>query len=676
MATTSATSATSGTNIDVASIVSQLMSVEQRPLTALATKEASYQAKLSAFGSIKGALSSFQSALAGLSNISKFQGVTATASDSSVLSASASSTAAAGAYTIDVTHLAQSQKLVAGGVASNTASIGNGTLTFDFGTIDISATNSHGGGSVTNGVYTDADFTSNGSGVKTLTIDATNNSLQGIRDAINSANFGVTASIVNDGGTSPYRLALSSSKLGSNNSIKISVAGDTALSDLLAHDPANNTGQKLSETAAAQNADLKVNGIAVSKASNTITDVIQGVTLNLQKLSTSTVNLTVARDTATVSASVNSFVTAYNGLVKTMQSATAYDPATKQGSILLGDSTVRSLQTQIRAVLNTPVGNTGGSITALSQIGVISQKDGSLALDTAKLSTAISSNFNDIASLFAAVGKASDSLVTYAAATSSTKPGSYALNVTSLATQGGTVGDVNLNLAPTTIASGTTINASVNGASASVALTAGTYTASQLATMIQSALNGTSAFTGSTVAATVDGSGFLHLTSNLYGSSSIVSLTDGAGTLVSDFMGTATTTGGLNVAGDIGGVSTTGAGQFLTATSGDATGLQIQVSGGITGARGTVNYSQGYAYTLNQLTTSMLSAGGLLDSRTQGINRSITDIGKQRTALNARLTDIQARYTKQFTALDTMLSSLNSTSTYLTQQLANLSYKY
>lgn len=328
-------------------------------------------------------------------------------------------------------------------------------------------------------------------------------------------------------------------------------------------------------------------------------------------------------------------------------------------------------------MLNTAIVGSGSSVTGLSQIGVTFQKDGTLAVDPAKLNSAISSNFSDIASLFATVGKASDSLVIYSSSTSNTKPGSYAVNLTQVASQGSTVGAVNLNTVNgtglTIVAANTTINANVNGASGVVALTAGSYTATQLATMIQAAINGTSTFAGSSVSATIDGSGFLRITSGLYGSASAARLDNKTGTLVTDFMGTATNSLGTDVAGSIGGVASTGLGQVLTATAGDASGLQIFVNGGAVGARGTVNYSHGYAYSLNQLTTSMVATGGLLDSVTTGISSSITDIGKQRDALNVRLASIQASYTKQFSALDVMLSSMNSTSTYLTQQLANLS---
>ena len=261
---TATASATTGTSIDVNSIVSQLMAVEQRPITKLNVQEASYQAKLSAFGTIKGALATFQSTLQGLSNVSKFQAVNATPSDTTIFSATAASTAIAGSYSLDITSLAQSQKLVAAGQTSSTAAIGTGaatTVTFDFGSI------SGGTFSAVTGAYTGAAFTSNGNATKSININSTNNSLQGIRDAINSLKMGVTATIINDGSGTPYRLALSSDSSGANNSLKISVTGDTAVSNLLANDPAG--VQHLAETVTAQNANFKVNGVAVSKSSNT-----------------------------------------------------------------------------------------------------------------------------------------------------------------------------------------------------------------------------------------------------------------------------------------------------------------------------------------------------------------------------------------------------------------------
>jgi len=663
---TATASATTGTSIDVNSIVSQLMTVEQQPITKLNVKEASFQAKLSAFGTIKSALATFQTALQGLSNASKFQTVNATPSDATVFSATAASTAIAGSYSLDITSLAQAQKLVASGQTSSTAAIGAGaatTVTFDFGSI------SGGTFSAVTGVYTGAAFTSNGNATKSITIDSTNNSLQGIRDAINAGKMGVTATIINDGSGTPYRLALSSDNSGANNSLKISVTGDTAVSNLLANDPAGI--QNLAETVTAQNANFKVNGVTVSKSSNTIFDVIPGVTLTLNKTTTSATSLTVVRDTAAISNSISGFVKAYNDLSSTLTTVSVYNPATRTGALLQGDSTVRSLQSQLRAALTTTITGTSGALTTLSQVGVSFQKDGSLALDSTKLNNAISNNFNDIAGLFAAVGKGTDSLVSFNSASSATKPGNYAVDISQLATQGTAVGSAAAN---TTITAGIndTLSFTINGVSTSVTLTAATYTAQSLAAELQSKINSASGLSTAGISVAVTQSaGVLSVTSANYGSGSSVAITGGNGAL--DLMGGAPIqTAGINVAGSIGGITATGSGQTLIATSGDPQDLSISINGGALGARGTLNYSQGYAYSLNKWSTSILAGDGTLVGRTNGINKSITDIGNRRTTLQARLVGIEQRYRMQYSALDAMLTSMNQTSTYLTQQLANL----
>lgn len=653
-----------GSNLDVNSIVSQLMTIERQPITVLNNKEAGYQATLSAYGTLKGALSSFQTAVRGLSDISKFRSIKATPGDATILGANASSIAAPGTYSVEVSKLAQSQKLVAAGQATATASIGNGTLTFDFGTI------SGGTFDTATGKYTGAGFASNGAGAKTVTIDAANNSLSGIRDAINAANIGVSATIVNDGGASPYRLALTSTAIGKTNSLKIAVAGDAALSTLLAHDPAGT--QNLTQTAAAQNAEFTVDGVAISKASNSVSDVMQGVTLNLLKTNVgSATTVSVVRDTASVTSAVNAFAKAYNDVNKTLSDSSAYNAATKQAAILQGDSTVRSIQAQLRSVLTSSLAGVTGNYSLLSQIGVGFQTDGTLGVDSTKLQSAIDSHFNDIASLFAANGIASDSLVSYSGATANTKAGSYALSISTLATQGVAVGSA---------AAGLTINAgsndalsvTVDGVSATVTLAAGTYTAATLASEVQSKINGAAelAGAGASVAVTQTG-GTLTITSNRYGSASNVSI-GGVGS--SDLMGVSpVSTAGVDVAGTLNGAVASGSGQYLTgATGNDAEGLKVLAASGALGSRGTVSYSQGYAYKLDKLLDGLLSATGSIASRTDGINSTIKDIGSRRDVLNLRMAGIEKRYRAQFTALDTLISSMNTTSNFLTQQLANL----
>lgn len=649
-----------GSNLDVNSIITQLMALEGRAATALDTKEASYQAKLTAYGSLKGALSSFQSAVQALSTPAKFTANKASVADATVLSASAGSSAAAGSYGIEVTVLAQAQKLKTSSTFSGGGStVGSGTLTLQFGT------------------YSAGTFTANpAKDSKTITISAGQNSLAGVRDAINAAAAGVSASIVNDG--SGNRLVISSTDSGSANALRITAVDDDSnhtdnagLSQLI-YDASTGGNSNLAQTQAAQNASAVIDGITLSKASNTFSDVIEGVTLTLLKTNTGApTTLTVARDTASVKSAVESFVKAYNDASKVLKDLSAYDAATKRGAILQGDSTVRSIQSQLRSVLNTALTTAGGGLTTLSDIGVSFQKNGTLALDSAKLQAAMDNPSKDISTLFAAVGKPTDSLIAFAGSTAATRAGDYAVNITQLATQGTAVGAVTLG-GSTTITGGVndTLTVSIDGTSATVTLAAGSYTAAQMATEIQSKINGAGALSTAGIAvAASQAAGVLTLTSNRYGSASTASVT--GGTAQATLFGTTADTTGMNVAGTIGGFGATGSGQTLTG-SGDTAGLQLSITGGATGARGTVKFAQGYAYQLNELIGNVLDSDGILAGRTDGIGRSIKDIGVRRIALQQRLGQIEERYRAQFTALDTLISSMNKTSSFLTQQLANL----
>jgi flagellar hook-associated protein 2 len=386
MAITSSTA----TAFDVPALVTQLMSVERQPIDKLNVKIADYQTKISSFGTLSSLVSGFQTASAGLKT--SLQQLSATPADATVLSASASSTAVPGTYTLSVSQLAQSQNLVAAGQTSSTAAIGNGaatTVTFETGAIS--------GGTLTNGVYSGAAFTSNGSGTVSLAIDSTNNTLEGIRDAINAASPGVTATIVNDGSGTPYRLALSSSSTGAINSFKITTSGgDGTIDSLLGYNPAGT--QNLTQTQTAQNANLTVNGIAITSATNTVSAAIQGVSLTLKNTTATPTNLAVARDNSAINTAVAGFVDAYNGLASQIKSRSAYGTDGKGGGALAGDGTLRAMQEQLRGIFNTPT--SGGTLTSLAQVGIAFQQDGSLKFDSSKLSSALSANFSDVSNLF------------------------------------------------------------------------------------------------------------------------------------------------------------------------------------------------------------------------------------------------------------------------------------
>ncbi|HVW64896.1 MAG TPA: flagellar filament capping protein FliD [Nitrosospira sp.] len=663
-----------GSNLDVDGIVSQLMTVERQPLALLQKREADYQAKLSAYGSLKGSLAAFQTAMQGLADGSKFQAATASAADSSVLTASASGAggkAVPGSYSVEVQQLAQQQKIRSDGFATPSTVVGSGTLTIQYGTYDSNSNT----------------FTlNNAKPAQTVTIDPANNTLSGVRDAINAANIGVSATIINDGASN--RLVMTSKDTGASSSIKISVS-DSDGNDLdasglsqLAFDPtvAAGTGKNMAEVQSGQDAKLKIDGIDISKPSNTITDAIEGVTLNLLKSNTgSPTTLTVGRDVAGVKASVEAFVKAYNNVSQTLASLSAYNAGTKTGAALQGDSTTLSIQSRIRATLSAAVGGgvAGSGLSSLSDIGVAFQKDGTLALDSTKLQAALDNDFDGIAGLFAAQGKSSDSLVSYVGSTGNTAPGNYAVTVSRLAAQASLAGSQAAGL---TIIAGVNdqLDINVDGTSASITLSAGTYgSADALAAEVQSKLNGTAGFMNAGNSVTVSQSaGVLTITSARYGSASAVSITGGNG--AANLMGASpASTAGVDVAGTINGVTATGLGQTLSAAVGDhAEGLRVDINGGPLGSRGNISFSRGYADQLNTLVGGFLTSDGMLASRTDGLNASIKDLDKRQSDFNDRMAATEARYRAQFTALDTMLSSLNQTSAYMTQQLSALPTKY
>lgn len=651
-----------GSGLDVNGIVSQLMAAERQPLNTLNKQELAYTQKLSAFGQMRSALAGFQTALQGLGS-SKFQALSATSSDTQVLSASASGKAIPASYQIEVQQLAQQHKLASAGYATTDEVIGSGTLTIQFGSYD----------SGLNTFTTNAD-----KATKSISIDPANNTLAGIRDAINAANAGVTATIVNDGSTAGNKLVLTSTDSGAANSLKISVTDDdgngldgSGLS-ALAYDPTATAGngKNISQVAEARDALLEIDGIAVKQSTNTVKNAIDGVTLNLAQTNVGEkLTLAVSRDTKAVTDAVQAFVTAYNSAGGTLKNLTAFNGPGAQNGVLLGDSTARAVQVQMRSLLNTSV-DTGGTLTTLSQIGVSFGSDGTLALDAAKLSSAIDTNFDGIAALFAKAGKTTDSLISYSTSSSKTQPGSYAVSVSQLATRGSTQGSQAADLI---VQAGVNdhLDLMIDGKAVSVTLGAATYaSADALAAEIQSKISGAMDGSGSVLVS--QSGGVLKIASARYGSTSQATVTGGNG-MASLLGASPVTSDGVDVAGTLNGATASGNGQTLTGAAGNASeGLALRIASGTLGARGTVTFSHGYAYQIGQYLDSVLGDDGSLKARTNGIDSNIKRLDQRQEQFEARLAQIEKRYRAQFSALDAMLSNMNNTSNFLAQQLASL----
>jgi len=534
------------------------------------------------------------------------------------------------------------------------------------------------------GSHQGAGFSLNGAiNSKTITLAPGDQTLQGIRDAINKADMGVTATIVSDGSSTPFHLVVTSAKTGEATSMKIGVTGedgeaaDPAIAALLGYDPAGVQG--MTQTAGAQSTLLNMNGIEIKSDSTSVKDAIQGVTLDVSAVGSST--LTVTKDTAAISTAVNGFVKAYNELNKTMSGLTKYNTESQKGAVLQGDASVRAIQSQLRRQISTVMEGTGGKLNSLSQVGISFEKDGSLKLDSTKLNKAITDNAADFGGLFAAMGSTTDGLIKFDKSTAATKAGTYGVNVTTLATQGTLASSAALGTT-TTIAPNTVWRVTLNDTdpvtdskTQEIKLPAGTYSRDDLAALLRSSINGNAVFAGAgdTSESKVDDAGLLTLSSSKYGSASNISIVGVSGSSVDSIFGSATPSKGADVMGTIGGVAATGNGQSLTAAPGsNAEGIQVSITGGILGDRGTVTFSQGFAFQLNNLATSFVGNNSLLKSKTDGLNVSIKSVADQAAKFETRLESIEKRYRAQFVALDATLSSMQSTSDYLTQQLASL----
>lgn len=374
-----------GSGLKLSDILDSLTTAEKATLTPITKQQSSYTAKLSAYGSLSSALVSFQTANTALSKADLFTATTTTSS-SDAFSATTTGSAITGKYTISVTQLAQAQTLTTAAQKDSKAAIA---------TSDSTLTIQQGGDK------------------KPVTIDisAANSSLTGIRDAINNAKAGVSASVINVG-NGEYRLSITSNDTGKDNAMTLSVSGDSALKGVLAYDGTNTeTTTGMTESVNAQNAQLTVNNVAIENSSNTISNALEDITLNLTDVTKGNQTLTIAQDTTKAQTAIKDWVTAYNALQDTFSSLTKYtavDPGsdaqdTSNGA-LIGDTTLRTIQTQLKSALS----NTLSSSTykTLAQIGITTDpSDGKLKIDDDKLSAALTKDSSAVGTLIVGDGK-------------------------------------------------------------------------------------------------------------------------------------------------------------------------------------------------------------------------------------------------------------------------------
>jgi flagellar hook-associated protein 2 len=363
------------TGLDTNALITGLAKAEHRTADILQNQKVVLQAQQGVYATLTGALASLKSTAGSLSVSTDFSKRTAASSDATVLTASVDSSAQLGSSTILVDTLAKARSVRSTSFTDSNAAIGTGTLTIAVGTTNTS-----------------------------VVIDATNNTLTGLKSAINSSGAAVTASIVNVGtsGSPDYRLMVQSKNTGTANAATVSgtLSGGA--------DPFAGGGEVVQ---AAADAVFSVNGLSVTRDSNTISDVLPGVTFVLRKegnhngiveSTDASANVTVSIDSSSIKSAIKQVVDSYNAVNKIVTAQFALNPDTKRQGVLAGDAGLRGVMSRLRTELSAP-GGIGAGIQYLSDIGITFQKDGSLTLDDSKLTSALESDATGVSRLFTAV---------------------------------------------------------------------------------------------------------------------------------------------------------------------------------------------------------------------------------------------------------------------------------
>jgi len=444
----------------ISSLIQQAQQAFQLPATLIQDQEKPVQAQISALGQVQSSLSSLQSAMAQLADLSSTPPLTVTATPNGTVSGTATSTATPGTYSLSSIVLAHAENLISSRFTSQSSSLGSGTISIKVGS----------GSAVVVNVPTGQD------------------TLAGVAAAINAKNAGVSAAVVFDG--TGYELTLTGNKTGSANGF--TVTGTGGLTGLSYH----GSGSPMTESQAASNASFTLNGIGVSSGSNTITGAVPGVTLTLQASGSATV--TVGTDTSSLSTAAQAVVSALNSAVTTIGQYDTFSPTQGAGP-LLGDVGIETLRQNLLNAVSGPGGAglpSGTPFGSLSSIGFSVTSSGTVTLNSSTFSSALSTNYAAVAALLGSIGTATSADVTVAGV-GIAKAGTYAVDITS--NSGGTViGTVNGQAASGTggvltvtgagAASGLSLNiaAGVTGSLGSVSVSSGLY--SQISGILNGAL--------------------------------------------------------------------------------------------------------------------------------------------------------------------------------------------
>ncbi len=652
-----------GSGIDTTSLVSQLTAIERAPKEQrLDSRQETLEAQISAYGTLKGALSEFQGILSPLASSDTFNARSVAFPETDIITPnSLSAGAQTGSYQIEVQSVASAQTLVMGTSADAKAPLGaSGELNIQFGAWTYDGSDNPDQFSV------NAD-----KAALNITVEATD-SLEDIAEKINAGESGVQASVMKVDGQ--FQLMLSSPS-GEDNAMQIT-ASDPSLSGF----EFTQGNAAALETQQASDAILKVNGLTVNRQSNTIDDVIEGFNFTVNKAAVGeTVNFSVDVDKGTAEQAVRDFVEAYNTFMTTANNLTGYsrdeDNKIVRGD-LSGDGTAKTLINRLRQLVGSEVTGVESGFTALTNLGIRTERDGSLSINEDEFSKAFSKHFDLVGDLFAMKTSSGNGFVDVGMGTrvGNAVPGEYNVEITQDPAKGKLVGEAiasTLFDTPLDTKDGSySFRIKMNGTQSNDITLNGIYNSpEELRDALQSLINGDEKLQGINAAVDVEydqSTGQFSFTSREYGKNSKVSFLNQSAAMDSLGFGTGSTvtaTAGRDVAGTINGEAGFGAGEVLLPPLGsDAYGLNLSVRPGAA-AEGafTIGFSKGVGGELGTLIDRFLSKEGAIFNREENLNDQLDKVAEDREGLDRRMEKYQARISAQFLAMEKIIGSLNAT---------------
>jgi flagellar hook-associated protein 2 len=630
-----------GINTDV--LIEGLTRINQQRIDRLKARQADMTAKQSAIATLQGHLYDLQSKTAALARSigSIFDATTAQSSDPNTLTVAAGSSARPGSYILNVESVAKAHMIASSGFNDPNAKIKQGSISIQFG---------------------------NGS-TTTINIDTTNNTLQGIAQAINAATQDLRASIINDGSAEPYKLVITARRTGENSTFQIT--NNLTLGDGADINLQERTLQQASD------ALLKLgsgnDALLIRSSTNNIDSLIPGVTINLLKAEPGKlITVDISRDTKKIQDNIKNFVDTYNKLMDYINEQSKYNVENQQAGLLLGNREVQGLVNDIVSSVLITTNINGTDINRLSKIGITLTDNSKLKFDQNKLEQILaagdSQTLSDLKKLFAMTGQSSNPTIEFVQGTIKTRPSTtaYEVHVTSPATRATVTATSALGGIITIQPPDNTLVIRLNNAALlNITIEPGTYTPEELAAILQRLINTHSNNGNNHVSVSLDNTNRLQITSHMYGASSSVSIEGGTALSQLGFVSGASAQGS-DVSGYFvvnGATETaTGVGQLLTGTHGNAhtDGLQVRITSS-TATSGNLTVTAGVAASLNSILDKYLNpTNGKLKDIQNNYKTQIDNINKEIDRQNLALQERKNELIKQFAAMESAVNNLRN----------------